>query len=218
MRVFVSYKETGVELAELEKRLGQIKSVLEFLEYEFFIFWYDARDKITSPAQILPTIKEQIQQADLVMALINHSQKSEWQLLELWMASAWWKPIVVFVQEEMLSWYRLVDELGEKVVFKDFDDFWKKLFEYFGLHLPRSEIDKVDSEILALLAQRFKRVAKVAKFKKLFSQPLFQPQRRERVLRDRVELAQQYGLSEEFIKKIWQLIHEEALSREKMEQ
>ena len=216
MKIFVSYKEFGIPEEELVKRIWEIREILDYLEYDSFIFWYDMRGKAFDPQEVVGVMQKQIASSDLVLSFVNYAERSEWELLELGMAYAMGKPVVNFINEEVESWYRLIDIMGEKVLFKGFDDFRDKLFKYFGLYFPRENIDKVDEHILRLLSSRFKWVYKIWKYKKLKWEKLFQSQRWEQVISSRVSLAQKFGLSEEFIKKVWDLIHQEAINREKL--
>ena len=216
MRVFVSYKETGLADQELSKWIWEIRSVLDYLEYDSFVFWYDMKGKTFDPQEVIEIMQQQIKSSDLVLSFVNYAERSEGELLELGMAYAMGKPVVNFINEEVESWYRLIDVIGEKILFNGFDDFREKLFQYFGLYLPRERIDQIDEQLLKRLSERFKWVYRIWKFKKLKWEQLFQPQRWEQVLSSRVALAQKFWLSEEFIKKVWDLIHQEAISREKL--
>ena len=216
MKVFVSYKETGVPEEELLNRIWEIKWILDYLEYDSFIFWYDMRGKAFDSKEVVWVMQQQIASSDLVLSFVNYSERSEWELLELGMAYAMGKPIINFINEEVESWYRLIDVIWEKILFKGFNDFRSKLFQYFGLYLPRDRIDKIDEQLLKLLSNRFKWVYKIWKYKKITWEELFQSQRWEQVISSRVALAQRFGLSEEFIKKVWDLIHQEAIDREKL--
>lgn len=218
MRVFVSYKETNVDPQEIEKRIWEIRAVLDYLGYSSFIFWYDAKNQAIGGEQVLQTMIDEIKKADLILSFINYPERSEWELLELGMAYAMNKKIVTFMNQEVESWYRLIDIIGEKVLFESFEDFRQKLFKYMWLYLPREEIDQIDQRLLEALHQRFERVQKIGKYKKLIGEELFQPQRWEQVVVSRVSLAQKYGLSEHFVKELWDLIHQEALNQEKISQ
>ena len=216
MKVFVSYKETGTAEQELSKRIWEIRSILDYLEYDSFVFWYDMKEKTFDSPKVIEIMQQQIKSSDLVLSFVNYAERSEGELLELGMAYAMGKPVVNFINEEVESWYRLIDVIGEKVLFNGFDDFREKLFQYFGLYLPRERIDQIDEQLLKRLSERFKWIYRIWKFKKLKWEQLFQPQRWEQVLSSRVALAQKFWLSEEFIKKVWDLIHQEAISREKL--
>ncbi len=216
MKVFVSYKETGIAEQGLSKWIWEIRSILDYLEYDSFVFWYDMKGKTFDPQEVIEIMQQQIKSSDLVLSFVNYAERSEGELLELGMAYAMGKPVVNFINEEVESWYRLIDVIGEKILFNGFDDFREKLFQYFGLYLPRERIDQIDEQLLKRLSERFKWVYRIWKFKKLKWEQLFQPQRWEQVLSSRVALAQKFWLSEEFIKKVWDLIHQEAISREKL--
>lgn len=79
------------------------------------------------------------------------------------------------------------------------------------LHELRSEIDKVDAELLALCALRFKIVHNIKKIKKQLSLNAFDHNRFQELMQDRLLKAEQVGLCSEFVKNLFHVIHEESL-------
>lgn len=83
-----------------------------------------------------------------------------------------------------------------------------KLLEY------RQEIDKIDSEIISLIAKRFEVVRFVWEYKKERNMESLQPSRWAEVLKTKKALAKDFGLSENLIENIWNMIHEYAIKEE----
>lgn len=134
---------------------------MDYLEYDSFVFWYDMKGKTFDPQEVIEIMQQQIKSSDLVLSFVNYAERSEGELLELGMAYAMGKPVVNFINEEVESWYRLIDVIGEKILFNGFDDFREKLFQYFGLYLPRERIDQIDEQLLKRLSERFKWVYRI---------------------------------------------------------
>ena len=119
------------------------------------------KGKTFDPQEVIEIMQQQIKSSDLVLSFVNYAERSEGELLELGMAYAMGKPVVNFINEEVESWYRLIDVIGEKILFNGFDDFREKLFQYFGLYLPRERIDQIDEQLLKRLSERFKWVYRI---------------------------------------------------------
>lgn len=79
----------------------------------------------------------------------------------------------------------------------------------------REQIDKIDSEIISLLAERFETVKKVWEFKKKNNMPPLQNWRWQEVVDSRKKQALEKWISQDFIEKIWNEIHDYALYLEK---
>ena len=79
------------------------------------------------------------------------------------------------------------------------------------LALLREEIDTLDHQLLQLLAKRFEVSRHIAEVKRKDNIAIFQPQRWEQVLSDRLALAQSIGLSEAFTKGLYEKIHAESI-------
>lgn len=87
-------------------------------------------------------------------------------------------------------------------------DFQHKLEEY------RSEIDKLDAELIEILAQRFKIVDEIGEYKLNNNIAIFQLKRWSNILKDRLENGHRQGINRRFLKKILQLVHKESIIRQ----
>jgi chorismate mutase len=76
----------------------------------------------------------------------------------------------------------------------------------------RSEIDKIDFEIIKLLFERMKLAERIGEIKSIFQIPVFQPERWQEILSSRPAWAEQSGLTSAFIEKMWELIHNESIN------
>lgn len=79
----------------------------------------------------------------------------------------------------------------------------------------RKEIDAIDHELVELLAKRMHVVDEVGKVKKELQIEPLDTNRWQEVLESKLAMARELGLSEEFVKKIYDFIHEHALELEK---
>lgn len=79
----------------------------------------------------------------------------------------------------------------------------------------REQIDRIDAEIVRLLAQRFEVVRGVGEYKKQNNLPPLQPGRWQEVLESKRALARESGIDEAFVVDVWNRIHEYALEIEK---
>jgi len=70
----------------------------------------------------------------------------------------------------------------------------------------RKNIDKVDAEIVRLVARRQSYMPKVAVEKKKLGLPIFQPARENTVLRSKLALAKRYDVSLKLVQKIFDLL------------
>lgn len=82
------------------------------------------------------------------------------------------------------------------------------------LDLLRLKIDEADNKIIRLLKRRFKLVNQIGLWKKQNKMPVLDKKRWEKVLESKIKLGQKLGLNEILIKKIYDLIHKEALEIE----
>ncbi|MCL4375160.1 chorismate mutase [Patescibacteria group bacterium] len=83
------------------------------------------------------------------------------------------------------------------------------------LDVLRQEIDGIDEQMLQLLKQRLVVVKKIGIWKKQNNEPALDKQRWSQVLKSRLQLARRLKIDETLIKKMFGLIHEEALRIEK---
>jgi chorismate mutase len=75
----------------------------------------------------------------------------------------------------------------------------------------RDRVDGADDAILQSLITRMKLVSQIGEHKKEHDMTIFQLQRWEEVLRRTSESAQASGLSVEFVKRLWEVIHNESI-------
>lgn len=76
----------------------------------------------------------------------------------------------------------------------------------------RKEIDKIDYEVLELLASRSKLVNEIGKYKKANNITIFQPERWAEIVETRKKYGTEIHLSEELILDLVKLIHRESIS------
>ena len=70
----------------------------------------------------------------------------------------------------------------------------------------RKKINKIDAEIVHLLAKRCVCVKKIGKYKKEHSLKIYQPKREREVLAEKAKLAKKFGLNQGLINKLYKLI------------
>lgn len=128
MKILISYKQTWVKEEELKNNLQKIRDALKNIWHETFIFYLDI-EKYDWPKEIVDITSDEIEKSDLVVAFINHKDKSEGMLLELWIAKWLWKKIIVMVKDEFYDNYYLTYWLTQDVVKFDSleEDFEEKL-------------------------------------------------------------------------------------------
>jgi len=79
----------------------------------------------------------------------------------------------------------------------------------------RRQIDRIDNDLLALLAKRMRISREIGQYKKEHSMPVLQTQRYDEILKRRGAQADELGIGSGFVKTILQVIHEESV-REQM--
>ncbi len=82
------------------------------------------------------------------------------------------------------------------------------------LETLRNQIDSIDQQMLELLAQRMNIVEDIGKYKSQNKVTIFQLRRWEKILQSRMKLGKKLGLTEDFIKKLLQLVHKESIQRQ----
>lgn len=78
----------------------------------------------------------------------------------------------------------------------------------------RSEIDKIDEELIDILARRMSIVEEIGKYKKENKITILQLKRWNYIIRDRVNNGVKLGLSREFLLKLLEALHEESIQRQ----
>ncbi|MFZ0913362.1 MAG: bifunctional 3-deoxy-7-phosphoheptulonate synthase/chorismate mutase type II [Candidatus Korobacteraceae bacterium] len=79
------------------------------------------------------------------------------------------------------------------------------------IKLLRKQIDAIDNDLIALLAKRMECVRHIGTWKRAHNISLFQPERWEHIIQDRVRSSVKNLLSESFARDLFEHIHEEAL-------
>ena len=85
-----------------------------------------------------------------------------------------------------------------------------------SLNELRSQIDECDNNIIEVLAKRMRVCREIGTFKKEHSMPILQTGRYNEILDKRGAQGALCGMSSEFVKKVFEAIHEESV-RQQME-
>lgn len=82
------------------------------------------------------------------------------------------------------------------------------------LEALRTEIDKLDVELLEILARRMNIVEEIGEYKKANGITILQIRRWNQLIRERIENGINLGLSRDFIMRLLQAVHEEGIQRQ----
>lgn len=82
------------------------------------------------------------------------------------------------------------------------------------LEMLRREIDKMDAELLDILSKRLKIVDEIGQYKKENNITILQIRRWSDIIGDRLNLGSRFGLNNEFLIQMLQLVHEESIRRQ----
>lgn len=80
-----------------------------------------------------------------------------------------------------------------------------------NLEQLRTIIDEIDEELINKFASRMNVIEKIGEYKKQNDVTILQLERWEQILKNRTMLAEKTGLSNEFIKKLLEIIHQESI-------
>lgn len=83
-----------------------------------------------------------------------------------------------------------------------------------SLALLRQQIDQIDSELLEALSKRMRVSREIGQYKKEHSMPVVQTGRYDDILNSRARSAEELGMSGEFMKVVYQAIHEESVRQQ----
>jgi chorismate mutase len=78
----------------------------------------------------------------------------------------------------------------------------------------RSEIDKIDQQLLDIVARRMSLAEEIGRYKKANKITILQLKRWSQIFRERLESGRELGLSREFILKLLEAVHEESIQRQ----
>jgi len=118
MKITISYKQSWVSENELNKNLSFLRENIENLWHSSFIYYLD-EDSSLEASEINKKVLENIKNSEIIIWFINHKEKSEWQLLELGMAYALWKKIILLVNKKVKDNYYLIYWLNTKIIYFD---------------------------------------------------------------------------------------------------
>jgi chorismate mutase len=100
--------------------------------------------------------------------------------------------------------------LLKRLVFRDEGDINAML----SLAELREQIDKLDDKLIQIFEKRMKVVEEIGKHKRENNITILQSQRWDDIVRNRMNLGSRKGLSEEFILKVFQAIHQESINKQ----
>lgn len=83
-----------------------------------------------------------------------------------------------------------------------------------SLAVLRRQIDNIDNELIDLLARRMRVSRDIGQYKKEHNIQVLQAGRYDDILRSRMQLAEQLDMSGEFMKTVYQAIHEESVRQQ----
>ena len=78
----------------------------------------------------------------------------------------------------------------------------------------RQQIDQIDNDLLEILNKRMRISREIGQYKKEHSMQVVQPGRYDDLIRTRVQLAVEMGMSGDFMKDVLQSIHEESVRQQ----
>jgi chorismate mutase-like protein len=84
-----------------------------------------------------------------------------------------------------------------------------------SLNELRKEIDEIDLELLKILAKRVDAVKQIGQVKDVQGIPIVDETRREKLLKAVKEKAKALGISEDFVGKLFEIIHDHAVELQK---
>jgi len=82
------------------------------------------------------------------------------------------------------------------------------------LEEQRSEIDKLDAELIEILARRFEIIDEIGEYKLNNNITIYQAKRWSNILKERLENGEEQGINKEFLMKVLQLVHKESIQRQ----
>ncbi len=75
----------------------------------------------------------------------------------------------------------------------------------------REEVDRADMKLLEALAERMRVVEEIGELKRAQSINSFDPDRFKKIIETRIAIGSAFGLSPEYVEKLYELIHDYAL-------
>ncbi len=145
MKIYLCYKFAWIGKDVLLQELNWIKNVFDDFWFESFIFCLEYNFKPETQTLdanfVIAKAKEKISEADLVLTYINYPQKSEWMLIEQWIAYSLNKKIAVFVKNEIKSNYFLTYWTNPDIIeYDEYPDFINKLKKYLWKYISATNL------------------------------------------------------------------------------
>ena len=84
-----------------------------------------------------------------------------------------------------------------------------------SLQVFRKEIDNLDQQLISILGKRMEVVTAVGKYKAVHQIAPLQPKRFEELVQKNILLGKNVQLSEAFVRRVMDAIHEESLAKER---
>ena len=107
---------------------------------------------------------------------------------------------------------RQLFELIDNIVIRSSD--FKNIECQDTLEEFRAQIDVLDNDLMEILVARMSNVEKIGIWKKKNNISIYQPSRFEQILLSTAQKGDKYGLSKNFIEKIFKAIHEESINKQ----
>lgn len=83
-----------------------------------------------------------------------------------------------------------------------------------NLNTLRQQIDQIDNDLLEILSKRMQISKEIGQYKKEHNMTVFQARRHDDVLRSRVQNGVKMGMNGDFVKSVYQAIHEESVRQQ----
>lgn len=107
--------------------------------------------------------------------------------------------------------FQAMDRMLEQLVIRDYNT----RSQYRDrLSQLRSEIDKIDTELLEILARRMEIIKEIGEYKKQRNITILQSDRFREMINDRLQRAEKYNLDKNFLLKLLQQVHKESVRQQ----
>jgi chorismate mutase len=83
-----------------------------------------------------------------------------------------------------------------------------------NLNLLRQQIDELDNDLIEVLSKRMRVCREIGQYKKEHHMQVVQTGRYDDILKSRIKLAEEMGMSGDFMKTVLQAIHEESVRQQ----
>lgn len=83
-----------------------------------------------------------------------------------------------------------------------------------NLNLLRQQIDELDNDLIEILSKRMRVCREIGQYKKEHHMQVVQTRRYDDILKSRIKLAEEMGMSGDFMKTVLQAIHEESVRQQ----